>query len=211
MNSALQCLVHVKELTEYFLSQVYKSELNETNPLGMQGLLAKSYGYLIAALFNPTFQKPSLPPSEFKKTIGRFAPNFSGFGQQDSQEFLAFVLDGLHEDLNRVRDKPYVERDELIGVRPTADQLRELGEKSWHGHKLRNDSVIVDLFFGMYMSTVVCMICNVVSVKFDPFMDLSVPLPVKQTYFPYLMLLIIGGNIRTCIICLGREKWLEWL
>src|ERR1700685_856414 len=92
MNSALQCLVHCKELTEYFLAQVYKQELNETNPLGMGGQLAKHYSYLIAALFNPEHTKPSLPPSEFKKTLGKFAPNFSGYGQQDSQEFLAFLL-----------------------------------------------------------------------------------------------------------------------
>jgi ubiquitin carboxyl-terminal hydrolase 4/11 len=182
MNSALQCLSHCKELTEYFLAQVFKQELNETNPLGMNGHLAKSYSYLIAALFNPLHQKPSFPPSEFKKTIGRFAPNFSGYGQQDSQEFLAFLLDGLHEDLNRVRKKPYVERDELIGVLPSEDQLRTLGQKSWDGHKLRNDSVIVDLCQGMYKSTVVCPVCDVVSVTFDPFMDLSVPLPIKQTY-----------------------------
>jgi ubiquitin carboxyl-terminal hydrolase 4/11/15 len=181
MNSALQCLVHCKELTEYFLAQVYKSELNETNPLGMNGQLAKQYAYLISALFNPEYQKPSLPPSEFKKTLGRFAPNFSGYGQQDSQEFLAFLLDGLHEDLNRVKQKPYVERDELVGVLPSEEQLRTLGRKSWEGHKLRNDSVIVDLCQGMYKSTVVCPVCDVVSVTFDPFMDLSVPLPIKQT------------------------------
>jgi ubiquitin carboxyl-terminal hydrolase 4/11 len=185
MNSALQCLVHCRELTEYFLAQVYKSELNETNPLGMNGLLAKHYAYLVSALFNADAPKSSFPPSEFKKTLGRFAPNFSGYGQQDSQEFLAFLLDGLHEDLNRVKQKPYVERDELVGVEPSEEQLRSLGQKSWDGHKLRNDSVIVDLCQGMYKSTVVCPVCEVVSVTFDPFMDLSVPLPIKQTYFVF--------------------------
>ena len=30
-------------------------------------------------------------------------------GQHDSQELLAFLLDGLHEDLNRIRSKPPVE------------------------------------------------------------------------------------------------------
>ena len=41
--------------------------------------------------------------------VGRFAPRFSGYQQQDSQELLAFLLDGLHEDLNRVKQKPYIE------------------------------------------------------------------------------------------------------
>lgn len=40
--------------------------------------------------------------------VGRFAPQFSGYQQQDSQELLAFLLDGLHEDLNRVKKKPYL-------------------------------------------------------------------------------------------------------
>ena len=183
MNSALQCLVHCKELTEYFLSNVYEKELNTTNPLGMKGHLAATYAALINILFPLTNIKPTFPPSDFKRVIGRFASNFSGYGQQDSQEFLAFLLDGLHEDLNRVRVKPYIVRDELVGVFPSEEQLRELAERSWRGHKMRNDSVVVDLWQGMYKSTVVCPDCEVVSVTFDPFMDLSVPLPIKQTYF----------------------------
>jgi ubiquitin carboxyl-terminal hydrolase 4/11/15 len=31
-----------------------------------------------------------------------------GYHQHDSQELLAFLLDGLHEDLNRVTEKPYI-------------------------------------------------------------------------------------------------------
>ena len=34
---------------------------------------------------------------------------FTDFEQHDAQEFLAFLLDGLHEDLNRVQEKSYVE------------------------------------------------------------------------------------------------------
>lgn len=51
----------------------------------------------------------SVSPSSFKYQLGKFAPQFQGYGQQDSQELLAFLLDGLHEDLNRIKRKPYVE------------------------------------------------------------------------------------------------------
>lgn len=47
--------------------------------------------------------------------VGRFAPQFSGYQQQDSQELLAFLLDGLHEDLNRVKKKPYLELKDANG------------------------------------------------------------------------------------------------
>ena len=48
-------------------------------------------------------------------TIGKYAPRFNGFQQHDSQELLSFLLDGLHEDLNRVHDKPYVELKDSDG------------------------------------------------------------------------------------------------
>lgn len=47
-------------------------------------------------------------PLLYQTQVGRFAPQFSGYQQQDSQELLAFLLDGLHEDLNRVKKKPYL-------------------------------------------------------------------------------------------------------
>lgn len=43
--------------------------------------------------------------------IGEFAPRFNGYSQQDSQELTSFLLDGLHEDLNRIKKKPYVEEN----------------------------------------------------------------------------------------------------
>ena len=47
--------------------------------------------------------------------IGEFAPRFNGYAQQDSQELTAFLLDGLHEDLNRIKKKPYIEEKEANG------------------------------------------------------------------------------------------------
>ena len=38
------------------------------------------------------------------------------------QELLAFLLDGLHEDLNRVQEKPYVELKDSDG-RPDGNIL----------------------------------------------------------------------------------------
>jgi ubiquitin carboxyl-terminal hydrolase 4/11/15 len=41
---------------------------------------------------------------------------FSGYNQHDSGELIAYVLDGLHEDLNRVKTKPYVEGKDYDGT-----------------------------------------------------------------------------------------------
>lgn len=56
------------------------------------------------------------------------------------QELLAFLLDGLHEDLNRVKDKPYIQSRDADG-RPD----EEVADEYWANHKARNDSIIVDV------------------------------------------------------------------
>ena len=59
----------------------------------------------------------------FQGAVGRFKPEFSGYQQQDSQELMAFLLDGLHEDLNRIRNKPYVEIKEADNRPDEVDYL----------------------------------------------------------------------------------------
>jgi ubiquitin carboxyl-terminal hydrolase 6/32 len=94
--------------------------------------------------------------------------------QHDSQELLAFLLDGLHEDLNRVTVKPYVERKDSDG-RPDSIVAAE----HWDNHCKRNRSIIVDLFHGQIRSQLKCVDCHFESVTFDPFTFLSLSLPAE--------------------------------
>ncbi|KAI5838257.1 hypothetical protein DFP73DRAFT_575586 [Morchella snyderi] len=182
MNSALQSLRSVKELSRYFISDEYEKELNPGNPLAHHGEVAKAYASLLKNIFSPTCPA-SFAPREFKTTIGRFGPSFQGYGQQDSQEFLAFLLDGLHEDLNRIQKKPYIEKpestDEMVG---DMEAIAKLASEHWGIYKKRNDSAVADLFGGLYQSTLVCPECYKVSITFDPFMDLTLPLPVENVW-----------------------------
>ncbi|KAL5709027.1 ubiquitinyl hydrolase 1 [Ranunculus cassubicifolius] len=169
MNSALQCLAHTPKLVDYFLGD-YSKEINPDNPLGMDGELATAFGDLIRKLW--AAGASPVAPRLFKSKLAHFAPQFSGFNQHDSQELLAFLLDGLHEDLNRVKSKPYVEAKDADG-RPD----EEVADEYWRNHLARNDSIIVDVCHGQYRSTLVCPVCRKVSVTFDPLMYLSLPLP----------------------------------
>ncbi|XP_065104209.1 ubiquitin carboxyl-terminal hydrolase 11 isoform X2 [Paramisgurnus dabryanus] len=173
MNSALQCLSNTPPLTEYFLKSLYLDELNFSNPLGMKGEIAEAYADVIKQMWSG--RHFSVVPRVFKTKVGHFASQFLGYQQHDSQELLSFLLDGLHEDLNRVKKKEYIELRDADG-RP--DQ--EVAEEAWRNHLRRNDSVIVDTFHGLFKSTLVCPECRKVSVTFDPFCYLSVPLPVSK-------------------------------
>ncbi|XP_043692351.1 ubiquitin carboxyl-terminal hydrolase 5-like [Telopea speciosissima] len=173
MNSAIQCLVHTPEFARYFRED-YHQEINWQNPLGMVGELALAFGDLLRKLWAPG--RTPIAPRPFKAKLARFAPQFSGYNQHDSQELLAFLLDGLHEDLNRVKHKPYIKSRDADG-RPD----EEVADEYWANHIARNDSIIVDVCQGQYKSTLVCPVCGKVSVTFDPFMYLSLPLQFTVT------------------------------
>ena len=194
MNSSLQCLSNTQPLTEYFKSDNYKVDINSTNPLGMKGELAEEYANLCKSLWAGNVS--AVAPRDFKYKLERFAPAFSGYQQHDSQELLSFLLDGLHEDLNRVKTKPYRDRPE---TQEKGDV--QFSEDLWNYHKERNDSIIVDWFQGQLKSTLVCPKCSKKSVTFDPVMYLSLPLPIKMTRVVNVTVFPINGDRPTKYAC----------
>ncbi|KAK6926494.1 Peptidase C19, ubiquitin carboxyl-terminal hydrolase [Dillenia turbinata] len=198
MNSAIQCLAHTPKLVDYFHGE-YSKEINHENPLGMNGEIALAFGDLLRKLWAPG--AGPVAPKMFKSKLARFAPQFSGFNQHDSQELLAFLLDGLHEDLNRVKCKPYVEAKDGDG-RPD----EEVADEYWQYHLARNDSIIVDVCQGQYRSTLVCPVCKKVSVTFDPFMYLSLPLPSTAMRTMTLTVVSTDGTKQPSVFTISVPK-----
>ncbi|XP_046386606.1 ubiquitin carboxyl-terminal hydrolase 32 isoform X1 [Ischnura elegans] len=188
MNAALQCVSNTRALTQYFTENMHLYELNRTNPLGMKGHIAKRYGDLIRDIWSGTAK--TIAPLKLRWTIGKYAPRFNGFQQHDSQELLAFLLDGLHEDLNRVHDKPYLELKDS-GGRPDV----VVAQEAWENHILRNKSIIVDLFHGQLKSKVTCKVCSHESVRFDPFNYLSLPLPMESYIHVEVIVVRLDGSM----------------
>uniref|UniRef100_A0A665X721 ubiquitinyl hydrolase 1 n=1 Tax=Echeneis naucrates TaxID=173247 RepID=A0A665X721_ECHNA len=173
MNSVIQSLSNTRELRDYFHDRAFEAEINCNNPLGTGGRLAIGFAVLLRALWKGTHH--AFQPSKLKAIVASKASQFTGYAQHDAQEFMAFLLDGLHEDLNRIQNKPYTETVDSDG---RMDEV--VAEEAWQRHKMRNDSFIVDLFQGQFKSKLVCPTCSKVSITFDPFLYLPVPLPQKQ-------------------------------
>lgn len=173
MNSVIQSLSNTRELRDYFHDRAFEAEINCSNPLGTGGRLAIGFAVLLRALWKGTHH--AFQPSKLKAIVASKASQFTGYAQHDAQEFMAFLLDGLHEDLNRIQNKPYTETVDSDG---RLDEV--VAEEAWQRHKMRNDSFIVDLFQGQFKSKLVCPTCSKVSITFDPFLYLPVPLPQKQ-------------------------------
>ncbi|XP_019359688.1 PREDICTED: ubiquitin carboxyl-terminal hydrolase 8 isoform X2 [Gavialis gangeticus] len=169
MNSVLQCLCNAPHLADYFNRNFHQNDINRSNILGHKGEVAEEFGVIMKALW--TGQYKFISPKDFKTTIGKINDQFAGYSQQDSQELLLFLMDGLHEDLNKADNrKRYKEENN--------DHLDDLkaAELAWHKHKQLNESIIVALFQGQFKSTVQCLTCHKKSRTFEAFMYLSLPL-----------------------------------
>nr|XP_043886134.1 ubiquitin carboxyl-terminal hydrolase 8 [Solea senegalensis] len=169
MNSILQCLCNTPAMADYFNKNYYMEDINRYNILGHKGEVAEEFGVIMKALWAGLYK--CISPRDFKITIGKINDQFSGYDQQDSQELLLFLMDGLHEDLNKADNrKRYKEEENDHLDDPNAAEL------AWSKHKLLNESIIVALFQGQFKSTVQCLTCHRKSRTFETFMYLSLPL-----------------------------------
>lgn len=184
MNSALQCIFHNDLLKAFFQNSKVEGEINANNALGTKGALFKE----IVQMFNSYYRTKGtkIVPSKFKAELGRQNQMFDGYQQHDSQEFWSYVIDMIHEDSNRILNKPYVESVEGDGKQDDY----ELARRSWVAYMRRNYSIITENFTGQFRSQVNCPTpgCNNVSVTFDPFTVVSLPIPVTmEARFDYFL------------------------
>ncbi|XP_004604811.1 ubiquitin carboxyl-terminal hydrolase 2 isoform X2 [Sorex araneus] len=210
MNSILQCLSNTRELRDYFLQRLYTRDLSGSS--AGHTALVEEFAKLIQAIWTSS---PSdvVSPSEFKTQIQRYAPRFMGYNQQDAQEFLRFLLDGLHNEVNRVTVRPKATPENL-------DHLPddEKGRQMWRKYLEREDSRIGDLFVGQLKSSLTCTDCGYCSTVFDPFWDLS--LPIAKRGYPEVTLtdcmrlftkedVLDGDEKPTCCRCRTRKRCIK--
>ncbi|KAJ3205199.1 ubiquitin-specific protease doa4, partial [Dinochytrium kinnereticum] len=167
MNSTLQCLSMTMPLSSYFFNDHYLKHLNLTNPRGSRGVVVGEFAKLMKSMWKS---------GESVKSIGEVSEQFCGNEQHDSSEFLTFLLDMIHEDLNVASNAnsapPMIEDVSDVFLSDEA-----LQQKMWNKHLQTDYSIVVDLFQGQLKSRLQCLTCNKASVSFHPFMYLSVPIP----------------------------------
>jgi ubiquitin carboxyl-terminal hydrolase 4/11/15 len=170
MASMLQCLNQTQKIKELFGSDAYKEIVNTDNPMGTGGKLADSYARLFQLMWSPN--AGAVAPRKFKYEVGQFHSEFVGYGQQDSQELLQWLVDGLHEDLNSVQQKAYFEDDVVTEGRTDT----EIADEVLSRHLQRNASRVHQIFEGQFKSTICCLTCDRKYLKFDPYTIVSLPL-----------------------------------
>ena len=173
MNSAIQCLSNCEYLTKYFLSTFYKKEINCSSKYSSGGKIAESYFELLERLWKQG--NSCINPYQFYNTFTSYVKMFNDSSQHDSHECLIFLLEKLHEDLNKNHEKVYIELNEKQENESDIDACN----RWWESHLKRDNSIIMLLFSGQYKSTVRCPFCDKVSITYDQFSSLELPIDNK--------------------------------
>ncbi|CAM5175309.1 unnamed protein product [Eretmochelys imbricata] len=180
MNAVLQCLSSTKPLRDYCLRKEFLQEQSSTSRAQQE--LTEAFADVISSLWHPDSTE-AVDPGRFKAVFQKYVPSFTGYSQQDAQEFLKFFMDRLHVEINRKgRKTPSILSDTkwplvLEDSDPLSDDER--ANQMWKRYLEREDSKIVDLFVGQLKSCLKCQACGYRSTTFEVFCDLSLPIPKK--------------------------------
>ena len=200
MNSAIQCLSNCELLTKYFLSGYFKKNINLNSKYGSSGQIANSYNELLLKLWKGT--KKYINPSEFRKIFITYVKQFQELSQHDAHEMLIFLLEKLHEDLNRNSEKKYIELNE----KGDNETDIEASNRWWEAHLQRDNSFIMDLFSGQYKSTVRCPYCDKISITYDQFSCLELPIDNKCFFGTSYVINVKSNKIRKINLIFGEDE-----
>jgi len=175
MNSTIQALSATTPLSILFLSDEFKRAV-QRNWKGSKGVMPELYSNLIRSLWKGDVA--SIKPTTFRNFCGRLNGDWKSNEQQDAKQFLEFMVETLHEDLNA-----NFNRTILQNLTPQQEKFREslpkylASKREWQRHSHRESSPIYDFFGGQTMSRLRCKTCNFVSTTWEFFSSISVEIP----------------------------------
>ncbi|XP_050667037.1 ubiquitin carboxyl-terminal hydrolase 31 [Leptidea sinapis] len=177
MNAVLQCLSHTDVIAEYFVLDYYKVDLQKRNKInskkyGTRGEVTEQLATLLKALWSCCYA-PDMSLA-LKTAVERHGSQYRGNSQHDAQEFLFWLLDKVHEDLNTATKKKYKTIKNTVGK---SDEV--VAAETLANHARRNSSFVQAVFQAQYRSALTCAKCDRTSCTFDPFHCVSVQLPTR--------------------------------
>lgn len=173
MNAILQSLSNIEQFNCFFkelpaaaqLSGKAAGRMYHTRSQGDTSVsLVEEVRKTLCSLWQGN--QTAFSPDSLFYTIWKLMPSFRGYQQQDAHEFMRYLLDHLHRELQNKRNgEVHLSEEE---DRPST------GDRSCLNG---NSSVVSSIFGGVLQNEVNCLICGTESRKFDPFLDLSLDIP----------------------------------
>ena len=172
MNSTLQCLIHIKELSEQLLSAFLIKFPNENKEFIEKHKLSYEYVNILKQVFFPKLygnETGYFAPYKFKEITGQLNPLFSGINANDAKDLLQFLLERMHYELKMAM---FYFKDYAI------DQTNEELAKQYffNSYVFQNNSPILSYLYGIIKISTKCLKCNCIKYNFQSYNLLYFPL-----------------------------------
>lgn len=188
MNSVLQSLSNIQEFSGYFNTmpsletgkhkhKAYQSRSMKEN-LDDVFVVEELRKVLLNLSQGGDGSKGAISPECLFLVIWKVVPQFRGHRQHDAHEFLRYMLDRLHTELQQVSFPVEISSPSAQKASETKSNPYNIPALSHLQSKGRN-SIVTNVFGGILQSEVRCLICGMESKKHDPFLDLSLDIPEK--------------------------------
>ena len=157
MNATLQCLTQTKALTNYFLKEknlkkILNNNIQMKTPKEYQ--LAPVYYELIQNLWNANGEK-YYAPYDFMKRVNDMNPLFQKGEAGDAKDFIIFVLEQMHKELNQSLNFIKIKTPSTINQYDKNNTFM-----NFFNEFTKNTSIMSDLFFGFNETTNICQYCK---------------------------------------------------
>ncbi|XP_069023520.1 ubiquitin carboxyl-terminal hydrolase 43a [Embiotoca jacksoni] len=189
MNAVVQCLSNTDLLAEYLGLEQYKSdmcrrrvngEVRAEEPQTARGEVTVQLASLVRALWTLEYI-PQLSV-EFKSIVAKYGSQFRGNSQHDALEFLLWLLDRVHEDANLSPDNNSSSSKTKANAKgPSSLKNPSSPSLASTQHPRSRHSFVQEHFQAQYRSSLTCPHCLKQSNTFDPFLCISLPIPLRQT------------------------------
>ena len=162
MNSTIQCLSNIKELSDFLINNF--SSFNSTS-----NILTTAYTNLLFELIINKDNKKFIDPTEFKNIIGELNPLFEGLQAADSKDLLFFLIEQLHNELNKPNQKINFFNKNFKILESDAQNENKMLQNFLQEFSCINNSIISKNFYGVLRSIMTCEECKITKYSFQTF------------------------------------------
>lgn len=152
-----------------FLDDAFYSDLFDTTDR-----LVASFAFVVRELHAQS--TAAVSTSGFKFQCGKLNDAFAGKSQQDANEFLRTVLDGMHESLNKHKNRAFVP----VEIQNVDGTDEDIAAQYWSQYKARNSSIVEKFFVHQERSCIECPICHMKARSFAPGMGVELSFPTTN-------------------------------
>ncbi|XP_039263607.2 ubiquitin carboxyl-terminal hydrolase 31-like [Styela clava] len=203
INAIVQCLSNTDLIAEYFVMGQYRADLKNarkerSKKYGTNGELADQLALLIKSLWMNNYDVSMT--KGLKDIMCKYASQYKGCYQHDSQEFLLWLFDKVHEDLNiqPVKKAFSLSRASFRRKKKVADPAKMSAEAKDIQAQLDivPTSFVQKVFQAHFRSTLTCPNCKRQSHTNDPFLCVSLPITQRTTRAIYVNVAYLNRSKR---------------